>query len=79
MHASATLLGAAAALLKMTAGRLTAAERTDIDRAIARLRDHATLDAAFEEGHRDPQAVLRLAAGREPHGAAGITHDRPAV
>ena len=58
----ATMLGAAAALREMTAGRLTAAERTDIDRAIARLRDHAALDAAFEEGHRDPQPVLRLAA-----------------
>jgi hypothetical protein len=56
------MLGAAAALREMTAGRLTAAERTDIDRGIARLRDHAVLDAAFEEGHRDPQPVLRQSA-----------------
>ena len=68
----ATMLGAAAALREMTAGRLTAAERTDIDRAIARLRDHAVLDTAFEEGHRDPQPVLRLAAQHETRGAGGV-------
>jgi hypothetical protein len=51
----ATMLGAAAAAREMTAGRLTAAERNDIDRTIARLHDHATLDAAFAAGHHDPQ------------------------
>jgi len=55
----ATMLGAAAAAREMTVGRLTAAERNDIDRAIARLHEHATLDAAFAEGYRDPQAVLK--------------------
>ena len=53
-----TMLGAAAALQEMTAGRLTAIERIDIDRAIARIDDPATLDAAFAQGRRDPQAVL---------------------
>ena len=62
----ATMLGAAAALREMTAGRLTAAERTDIDRAIVRLRDHATLDTSFAEGHRNPQAILNLTAGVTP-------------
>ena len=61
----ATMLGAAAAAREMTAGRLTAAERNDIDRAIARLHDPATLDAAFAEGHRDPQAVLKLVMERD--------------
>ena len=42
-------------------------------RAIARLHDHATLDAALEEGHRDPQAVLKLAAQRSAPGADGTT------
>ncbi len=70
---AATMLGAAAAAREMTAGRLTAAERNDIDRAITRLHDHATLDAAFAEGHRDPQAVLKLAMERDPSGEDGIT------
>ncbi len=61
---------AAAALREITAGRLTAAERTDIDRAIARLHDHATLDAAFAEGHRDPRTILNLAAGRDARSTA---------
>ena len=69
----ATMLGAAAAAREMTAGRLTAAERNDIDRAIARLHDRATLDAAFAGGHRDPQAVLKLAMERESSGKDGIT------
>ena len=69
----ATMLGAAAAAREMTAGRLTAAERNDIDRAIARLQGQATLDAAFAEGHRDPQAVLKLAIERDSSGRDGIT------
>jgi hypothetical protein len=67
------MLGAAAAAREMTAGRLTAAERNDIDRTIARLHDHATLDAAFSAGHHDPQAVLKLAMERDSSGRDGIT------
>ena len=54
------VLGAAIALRETTTGRLTAAERIDIDRATARFSDHASLDAAFAEGFRDPQAVLSV-------------------
>lgn len=54
-------------------GRLTAAERAEIDRAIARLHGHATLDAAFEEGHGEPQAVLKLASRRDAPGIDGVT------
>ena len=58
------VLGAATALRETITGRLSAAERIDTDRAIARFGDHATLDAAFAEGLRDPQAVLSVTRAR---------------
>jgi predicted ATPase/DNA-binding SARP family transcriptional activator len=54
------VLGAATALRETITGRLSAAERIDTDRAVARFGDHETLDAAFAEGLRDPQAVLSV-------------------
>ena len=58
------VLGAATAPRETTTGCLAAAERIDIDRATARFGDHATLDAAFAVGLRDPQAVLEVARAK---------------
>jgi hypothetical protein len=57
-------LGAATALRETITGRLSAAERIDTDRAVARFGDRETLDAAFAEGLRDPQAVLSVTRAR---------------
>jgi len=54
------VLGAVTAQRETTTGRLSAAERIDTGRAVARFGDRATLDAAFAEGLRDPQAVLSV-------------------
>jgi len=58
------VLGAATALRETITGRLSAAERIDTDRAVARFGDRETLDAAFAEGLRDPQAVLSVTRAR---------------
>jgi tetratricopeptide (TPR) repeat protein len=63
------VFGAGYPLLEATGGRLSSAERTDVDRAIARLDDIAAMDAAFAEGQRDSEAVLAAARNRdEPPG-----------
>jgi hypothetical protein len=49
------VLGAATAMRGMAFGRL---ERIGIDRAIARISDHATFKDAFGEGLTAPQAAL---------------------
>jgi predicted ATPase/DNA-binding SARP family transcriptional activator len=51
-------LGAAAVLRAATGGPVAAAERTDIERALARVGDHAAMEAAFAIGRADPQAVV---------------------
>jgi predicted ATPase/DNA-binding SARP family transcriptional activator len=56
-----TLLGAANDLRVMRFGGLSAAERVDIDRAVARIDDRVTFDAAYAGGRREPPAVLKAA------------------
>jgi hypothetical protein len=56
-----TLLGAANELREMRFGGLSAAERVDIDRAVARIGDRVAFDAAYAGGRREPQAVLNAA------------------
>jgi hypothetical protein len=45
----------------MRFGGLSAAERVDIDRAVARIGDRVAFDAAYAGGRREPQAVLNAA------------------
>jgi predicted ATPase/DNA-binding SARP family transcriptional activator len=56
-----TLLGAANELREMRFGGLSAAERVDIDRAVARIDDRVAFDAAYAGGCREPQEVLNAA------------------
>jgi predicted ATPase/DNA-binding SARP family transcriptional activator len=56
-----TLLGAANELREMRFGGLSAAERVDIDRAVARIDDRVAFDAAYAGGRREPQEVLNAA------------------
>ncbi len=56
-----TVLGAANELREMRFGGLSAAERVDIDRAVARIDDRVAFDAAYAAGRREPQAVLNAA------------------
>jgi hypothetical protein len=58
------LVGAGTPLLEATGGRLSPAERIDVDRAIGRIDDQVTLRAAFAEGQRDPEAVVAAARTR---------------
>ncbi len=51
-------LGAATALQEATGGPFVKTERTDIERALERVGDHAAMQAAFSAGHADPQATI---------------------
>ena len=55
------LFSAATKLREMRSGALSAAERVDIDRAVARIDDRVAFDAAYAGGRREPQAVLNAA------------------
>ena len=55
------LFSAATKLREMRFGALSAAERVDIDRAVARIDDRVAFDAAYAAGRREPQAVLKAA------------------
>jgi predicted ATPase/DNA-binding SARP family transcriptional activator/tetratricopeptide (TPR) repeat protein len=55
------LFSAATKLREMRSGALSAAERVDIDRAVARIDDRVAFDAAYAAGRREPQAVLKAA------------------
>lgn len=55
------LFSAATKLREMRFGGLSAAERVDIDRAVARIDDRVTFDAAYAGGRREPQTVLNAA------------------
>jgi predicted ATPase len=54
-------LGAAEALREATGGPVTAAERVDVERVLARVGDHALMDAAFVAGRADAQAAVAFA------------------
>jgi predicted ATPase/DNA-binding SARP family transcriptional activator len=51
-------LGAAAALRDATGGPLAPAERTDVERAAARVGDRAVMRGAFATGRTDPTSVV---------------------
>jgi tetratricopeptide (TPR) repeat protein len=53
------LLGAADALRERSGGSLVAAERVDVDRALARVRDRQSYDTAYADGHADPAAAVQ--------------------
>jgi tetratricopeptide (TPR) repeat protein len=59
--AAGRLLGAAATLRERSGGPLLADEHVDIDRALARVTDHAAFDAAYDEGRADPAGVIHQA------------------
>jgi predicted ATPase/DNA-binding SARP family transcriptional activator len=52
------LLGVQSLLLNATGGRLSPAERVDVDRARARIDDQRTMDVAFADGEREPETVV---------------------
>jgi predicted ATPase/DNA-binding SARP family transcriptional activator len=63
--AAIPLLGAGTPLAEATGGSLSPEERIDIERAIHRLHDRVAMEEAFEEGQRDPEAVVAAARAHQ--------------
>ena len=53
-----TLLGSAVDLHQLTGGPMPSTERSDVDRAVARLSNRAAMDAGFATGLRDPDRIV---------------------
>ena len=53
-----TLLGTAVDLHQLTGGPLPSTERSDVDRAVARISDQGAMDLSFAAGLRDPDLIL---------------------